>query len=113
MPDNNALHVAAKGGDLVQVQSQVGNFDINAKGKCEETALFKAAEKGHADVVKLLLTLSADVNIPDVSTFKMKLIHLIVYFSFPSFIPCFLHIPTSIVITLTLPITLSNYFYNS
>ena len=80
----NALHIAAKGGDLVQVQSQIGNFDINAKGKYEETALIKAAESGHADIVKLLLTLGADVNIPDVSTlFKMKSAQLICISTIP------------------------------
>ena len=77
MPNNNELHIAAEEGDLDQVQSHVDNFDINAKGKGEETALLKAAEKGHADIVKLFLTLNADVNIPNVSTFTMKSIHLI------------------------------------
>ena len=72
MPDDNALHIAAKGGDLVEVQSQVGNFDINAKGEDDGTALYWSARRGHAEIVKLLLTLNADVNIPDVSTFKMK-----------------------------------------
>ena len=71
MSDNNALHIAAQGGDLVQVQSQVGNFDINAKGENEETALLKAAKNGYAEVVKLLLTFNPDVNIPNVSAFKM------------------------------------------
>ena len=107
MPDNNALHIAAKEGDLVQVQSHVGNFDINAKGDKEETALLKAAEKGHADIVKLFLTLNADVNIPNVNTFKMKYVNLICIFllsHYPYFIPYFLHL--SIVTTLTLSLFL-------
>ena len=74
MPDNNALHTAAKAGDLAEVQSQVSNFDINAKGELDGTALYWAAEGGYAEeggyveVIKLFLTLNADVNIPDVRT---------------------------------------------
>ena len=67
MPDN-ALHNAAKAGNLAEVRSQVRNFDINARGVDGLTALCYAAWKGHTEVVKLLLTLNADVNIPDVST---------------------------------------------
>ena len=83
MPDNNALHIAAKEGDLVQVQSHVGNFDINAKGEEDRTALSIAAENGYAEVVKLFLTFNADVNIPDVSTFKMKSVHQIYISTIP------------------------------
>ena len=83
MPDNNALHIAAKGGDLGQVQSQVGNFDINAKGEEGGTALYWSAREGHAEIVKLLLTFNPDVNIPDVSALKMKPIHLICISPFP------------------------------
>ena len=68
MSDNNALHTAAEAGNLAEVQAQVGNFDINAKGSGDETALWKAARSGHTDVVKLLLSLNPDVNLPDVST---------------------------------------------
>ena len=73
MPDNNALHDAAKAGNLAEVQSQVGKFDINVKGQFGETALFKAAESGHTDVIKLLLTFNPppDVNIVNVSIPKM------------------------------------------
>ena len=67
---DNALQIAAKAGNLAEVQAQVGNFDINAKGECDRTALFSAAMKGHTEVVKLLLSLNADVNIPNVSTSK-------------------------------------------
>ena len=75
MPDNNALHTASKEGDLVETQSQVSNFDINAMGEYDETALVQAAENGYTDIVKFLLTLKADVNIPSVSTLKMMPIH--------------------------------------
>ena len=84
MLDNNALHTAAKAGDLAQVQSQVSNFDINAKGEYDMTALCYAANEGRTEVVKLLLTLNADVNIPDVSTLKMISFHLI--YGFPSYL---------------------------
>ena len=85
MPDN-ALHIAAKRGDLVQVQSQVGNFDINAKGEEGGTALYWSAREGHAEIVKLLLTLGADVNAASVSTFKMKSVHLICISPIPLFL---------------------------
>ena len=78
MPDSNALHTAAKAGDLAEVQSQVSNFDVNAKDENDRTALYWAAQEGFADIVKLLLTLNADVNIPDVSTtHEMISVHLI------------------------------------
>ena len=83
MPDNNALHIAAKGGDLDQVQSQVHNFDINAKGEEDGTALCWSARNGHAEVVKLLLTFNPDVNILDVSTIKLKCVHLDMYLFYP------------------------------
>ena len=63
---NNALHTAAKDGNVVVVQSRVGKFDINAKGEYDGTALYLAAREGHTEVVKLLLTHNADVNIPNV-----------------------------------------------
>ena len=75
MLDNNALHTAAKAGDLAQVQSQVSNFDINARGEYDGTALYWAAREGYADVVKFLLTFNPDVNILDVSTLKMISVH--------------------------------------
>ena len=104
MRNNNALHIAAKGGDLVEVQSQVGNFDINAKGEEGRTALYWSAREGHAEIVKLLLTFSPEVNATDVSTLSLKLIYLIRIspIHYPSFISFFLHLSTYIVITLTL-----------
>ena len=65
--DNNALHVAANEGNLVQLRDIVGNFDINAKGEGGKTALYYAAAAGHEEAVQFLLSLTADVNIPDVS----------------------------------------------
>ena len=65
---DNALQIAAKAGNLAEVQAQVGKFDINAKGEDGTTALCYAAWQGHTEVVKLLLSLNPDVNLPDVST---------------------------------------------
>ena len=76
MPLNNALHTAAEAGNLAKVQLLVHNFDINAKGQWDQTALFKAAENGKTDVVKFLLTLNPDVNIPSVRMLKMIFAHL-------------------------------------
>ena len=70
MSTDNALHIAAKGGNLAVVQSLVSDFDINAKGECDGTALYWSARQGHVEVVKLLLTFNPDVNIPDVSSIK-------------------------------------------
>ena len=69
MPDNNALHDAAKDGNVAEVQAQVGKFDINAKGEGDRTALYWAAKEGKTEIVKLLLTLNPppDVNLPNVS----------------------------------------------
>ena len=78
MPDNNALHDAAGSGNLAEVQSQVNNFDINARGQWDGTALYWAARNGRTDVVKLFLTVDGiDVNIPNVSTLIMTSFHLI------------------------------------
>ena len=75
---NNALHNAAKDGNIAEVRSQVGNFDINAKGEDDRTALYWASKEGKTEVVKLLLTLNPapDVNLPDVSTPTMMSVHL-------------------------------------
>jgi len=79
---DNALHKAAKAGNLVEVQLQVGNFDINAKGGSSDmTALVYAVYFGHVEVVKLLLTFNPDVNIPTVSTLTIISVHLICIFS--------------------------------
>ena len=68
--DDNALHIAVANGNLAQVQLQLRKFDINAKGDYDGTALYRAAREGKTDIVKLLLSENADVNIPDVSKVK-------------------------------------------
>ena len=77
MPSDNALHTAAKVGNVACVRAQVGNFDINAKGGRERTALNWAASEGKTEVVKLLLTLNADVNLAGVSTPTILSVNLI------------------------------------
>ena len=79
---NNALHTAAKDGNLAGVRSQAGNIDINAKGEFGSTALGKAAHEGHTEIVKLLLTLNADVNLANVST-PAIVVHLPLSFPLP------------------------------
>ena len=61
---NNALHSAIERGDFAGLQSNVRNFDINAVGKNDETALFKAV--GNPSMVEVLLNFYADVNISNV-----------------------------------------------
>ena len=73
LESDNELHCAALTGNLAQVQSLIHNFDINAKGAYGRTALWRAASEGHTEVVYLLLTLNADVNIPNVSTRTLRL----------------------------------------
>ena len=111
MPDNNELHIAAKKGDLVLVQSQLSNFDINAKGEEDGTALYWSARNGHAEIVKLLLTFNADVNIPDVRAFKIISVDLI--FIFPIPLPLFYTLLSKHADTycyLSYPITLSSRY---
>ena len=79
---SSAFFKAVEECDVEKVQTLVNKVDINAKGKDNETALVKAAAKGHEDIVKLLLTFNPDVNIPDVSTLEMISVHLI-YYAFP------------------------------
>ena len=67
MPENNALHAAAIAGHVAEVQAQLNNFEINAKGDRGGTALYWAARGGNTEAVKLLLTYNPDVNITDVS----------------------------------------------
>ena len=88
--ENNALHIAAKEGNLAEVQSQVSNFDINVKGEDGVTALYLAANNGSIKVVELLLALDADVNIPNVSTLKNDIYPSDMYF--PHIFPTLPHI---------------------
>jgi outer membrane protein assembly factor BamB len=63
---SEALANAARSGDAAQVGSLLDKgVDVNAKGRYGATALFFAADKGHLDVVKLLIARGADINIQD------------------------------------------------
>ena len=81
MPINNALHIAAKSGNVAQVQVEVGNFDIDTKGEIDGTALYWAARNGHKDVVLLLSTLNPDANILDASRLKIISVHQLICIS--------------------------------
>ena len=113
MPDNNALHDAARDGNVAEVQAQVGKFDINAKGVSDQTALWKAAGNGKTEVVKLLLTLNPppDVNLANVSTPTMMSVHLICIFLLPYIYTTSSFLPLSACIVITC--SRCTTFYNS
>lgn len=53
---NDKLYEATRTGNVAEVKSLLDQgADVNAKFRYGTTALFKAAEKGYTDVVKLLL----------------------------------------------------------
>jgi hypothetical protein len=63
---NEALWDAARAGDVARLAALLDNgADVNAKARYNVTALIFAADKGHLDAVKLLVTRGADVNVED------------------------------------------------
>jgi hypothetical protein len=63
---NDQFYEAVRKGDLAQVTSLLDKgVDVNAKFRYGATALFKAAERGYLDIVKLLLARGADVTVKD------------------------------------------------
>ena len=57
---------AAFQGDLSQIKELVNKVDVNCKNKIsQETALHKASENGHLEVVKYLVSNGANVNVKD------------------------------------------------
>lgn len=63
---NDQFWEAVRKGDLPAVTAFLDKgADVNAKFRYGATALFKAAERGHTDVVKLLLARGADVTVKD------------------------------------------------
>jgi len=63
---NDQLWEAARKGDVAAVTSLLDQgADVNAKFRYGTTALFKASERGHTDVVKVLLARGADATVKD------------------------------------------------
>lgn len=63
---NDQFWEAVRKGDLAAVTALLDKgADVNAKFRYGATALFKAAERGHTEIVKLLLARGADVTVKD------------------------------------------------
>ena len=63
---NDKFWEAVRQGDLATVTALLDQgADVNAKFRYGATALFKAAERGHTEIVKLLLARGADVTVKD------------------------------------------------
>lgn len=63
---NEQMWEAARKGDAVAVTAALDKgADVNAKFRYGTTALFKASERGHTEVVKVLLARGADVTVKD------------------------------------------------
>ena len=63
---NAQLFEAVRSGDAARVSALLDKgADVNAKFRYGTTALFKAAERGHLEVAKVLLARGADVTVKD------------------------------------------------
>jgi hypothetical protein len=63
---NDKFWEAVRRGDLAATTALLDQgADVNAKFRYGTTALFKAAERGHVEIVKLLLTRGADASVKD------------------------------------------------
>ncbi len=57
---------AARKGDAAAVEAQLKKgVDVNAKWRYDQTALFPACDRGHVEVIKVLLAHGAEVNVQD------------------------------------------------
>lgn len=73
---NEELWEAARSGDLARVTKALENgADVHAKTRYGATALTFAADRGHVQIVKLLLDRGADVNAQD-TFYKMRAIDI-------------------------------------
>ena len=69
---NEELWNAARAGDVARVAKALDSgADINSGNRYKATALFFAADKGHVEVIKLLIERGADVNALD-SFYKFR-----------------------------------------
>ena len=63
---NDQFWEAVRKGDAATVTALLDKgVDVNAKFRYGQTALFKAAERGHTEIVKLLLARGADATVKD------------------------------------------------
>jgi len=63
---NDKFFEAVRRGDLAATTALLDQgVDVNAKFRYGTTALFKAAERGHLEIVKLLLARGADASVKD------------------------------------------------
>jgi len=70
------LFAAARAGDAARVTAALDKgADVNARTRYGATALMFAADKGHVEIMKLLLARGADVNAQD-SFYKMRAIDM-------------------------------------
>jgi PQQ-like domain/Ankyrin repeats (many copies) len=75
-PIAEELWAAARAGDVARVTAALDKgADVNAKTRYGATALTYAADKGHLDVVKLLIARGADVNAQD-SFYQMRAVDM-------------------------------------
>src|ERR687896_2595045 len=65
-PPAEALFEAARSGDRARVAQLLdAGVDVNTRARYDATALMFAADKGHLDVVRLLVERGADLNVQD------------------------------------------------